>query len=91
MQQPMNLGGFPEEMHNFMFRSSELTGMDLIAMDIQRGRDHGLPPYIDIVKHCTNFVINDFNDLAESGSISIEVSNRFVTFFAGTMFSKPFT
>lgn len=71
MHQPMNLGNFSDEMRNFLFRSSEITGMDLLAMDIQRGRDHGLPPYVDIVKYCSNLDIKDYHHLF--GLISDEV------------------
>ncbi|GIY40919.1 chorion peroxidase [Caerostris extrusa] len=41
-------------------------GGDLSATDIQRGRDHGLAPYVHIVRFCTggNVVIESFDDLA---------------------------
>ena len=46
---------FPEEGADF--------GGDLVARNIQRGRDHGIPPYIEFRKLWENKNVSDFEDL----------------------------
>ncbi|GFV80851.1 peroxidase [Trichonephila clavipes] len=43
-----------------------IEGTDLISIDIQRARDHGMPPYVEMVKYCSNgvIVISSFKDLS---------------------------
>lgn len=38
-------------------------GIDLCAVDIMRGRDFGISPYIDHFKRCAKVTINGWNDL----------------------------
>ena len=38
-------------------------GLDLIALNIQRGRDHGIPGYIEYRRICQVGPSNSFNDL----------------------------
>ena len=35
-----------------LFAGENRAGMDLAALNIQRGRDHGLPPFLTWVNHC---------------------------------------
>ena len=42
---------------------------DLLALNIQRGRDHGLPPYVTALKDCSARDIKSWEDLQNSNMI----------------------
>ena len=56
------------------------TGLDLVALNIQRGRDHGLPGYVAYREACGLGTANKFDDL--SSNIPPNVSITFSVIFA---------
>ncbi|GBM20615.1 Chorion peroxidase [Araneus ventricosus] len=54
---------------DFLYQPPDVPyGNDLSSTDIQRGRDHGLAPYVHLVRFCfgSNVKISSFEDLAPS-------------------------
>lgn len=65
LRQKINLAGYSSEILNKLFKGDNDIGLDLLSIDILRGRDHGLSPYHKYRKICnmrTN--VKMFNDLS---------------------------
>ena len=56
------------DLQNNLFQTTYANGttyaIDLLAFNINRGRDHGLQPYINYIKQCFNVTIKTFADLS---------------------------
>ena len=60
-------GTFGQQLQNALFEVANGTNgaqvaMDLFATNINRGRDHGLQPYVYYIKKCFNLTITNFTD-----------------------------
>lgn len=65
LKQKMKMDGYSSEILNKMFKNKKGLGLDLMSIDIQRGRDHGVPAYTRFRKMCNmKSNIKVFNDLA---------------------------
>ena len=56
----------------FNGREENKFGLDLIALNIQRGRDHGLPGYVEYRKICQVGPSNSFDDLGNNISPKVK-------------------
>lgn len=52
---------------NFLFGPPGAGGLDLASLNIQRGRDHGLPGYVETYSEAFGVQITEFSDLGSSG------------------------
>ena len=60
---------FAEDIINHLFEMSKndkASAMDLIALNIQRGRDHGVPGYNSYREECGLPKAFDFDDLSDT-------------------------
>lgn len=54
---------YVDDMAHLLFKTNNV-GTDVLALDIQRGRDHGLSSYSNYYKHCTDTSIHSWEDLS---------------------------
>ncbi|KAK3881472.1 hypothetical protein Pcinc_014084 [Petrolisthes cinctipes] len=54
---------FTSQVTGKLFRGSQSFGLDLVALNIQRGRDHGLASYITVREACGFSRVATFDDL----------------------------
>ncbi|XP_055337618.1 peroxidase-like [Paramacrobiotus metropolitanus] len=56
-------------------------GLDLVAMNVQRGRDHGLPGYMKFRKLCGLPTASNFNDLKTLNILPEDMANRLASVY----------
>ena len=66
---------FVEDVREELFDDGEF-GLDLIAINVQRGRDHGIPGYIKYRELCGLGKTNSFYDLKSNISPQVTTINR---------------
>lgn len=63
-------------MTNKLFKSYKKYGLDLLAIDIQRGRDHGIASYNNYRRYCNLKKVTKFKELIPEMGLEV-----FTTFF----------
>lgn len=57
---------FSVDVRNFLYQlPNRTTGLDLVSINILRGRDHGIPGYINYLDYCFGTKVSDWSDLYE--------------------------
>jgi hypothetical protein len=75
--QPANDVFFGEDLRNRLFGEILQGGMDLCAIDIQRGRDHGVPDYGSIRAAFGLAPISNFTEVSSDASITSSLSTAY--------------
>ena len=64
---------YDPEIRSFLFRMQKKYGGDLKAVDIQRGRDHGLPSYNELRSFCKLKKATKWEDFADHIPLSVGI------------------
>ncbi|KAK2585039.1 hypothetical protein KPH14_008560 [Odynerus spinipes] len=78
--QKMDLNLIPDITSKLYATDKNNLGLDAISLDIQRGRDHGLPGYNHYRKHCGLPIAKNFNDFLDY--IPLELVNKLRSIYA---------
>ena len=66
-QNAWQFGTYGNQLQNNLFQmtysNGTLTAADLFAINVQRGRDHGLQPYYKYFQACTGITVTSFSSL----------------------------
>ena len=62
-----------------LYKEGSQFGMYVVSLDIQRGRDHGLPGYNQFRKFCGRKVAKSFNDFLDvmPKSVGIIITSKY--------------
>lgn len=60
---------FIAQLSRFLFRGSNPFGLDLAAINIQRGRDHAIRPYNDYIEVTGHRRVLNFNEFGDAVSL----------------------
>lgn len=52
-----------DDLQNNLMDEADSMPIDLAAFNINRGRDHGIQPYVKYLEYCTGKTVRTFDDL----------------------------
>ncbi|MGK0365924.1 MAG: peroxidase [Saprospiraceae bacterium] len=68
-----------DDLRNFLFPSQggDPFGLDLASLNIQRGRDHGLPDYNSVRAYFTGFGAEEFSDITGDSATQVALADAY--------------
>lgn len=63
-----------DDVRNFLFGEPSDGGVDLVALNIQRGRDHGLLSYADMRKQLKLPQVKQFSDVSSDAEVQVRLA-----------------
>lgn len=84
-----------DEVRNFLFGPPGSGGLDLASLNIQRGRDHGLPDYNTVREAYNLDPVTDFSDITSDPDLQLLLSNLYagdinnIDLFVGGLIEDP--
>ena len=64
-------------LRNFLFGAPGSGGLDLAALNIQRGRDHGLPDYNTVRQYFTGQSISNFSEITNDANLQAALATAY--------------
>jgi hypothetical protein len=68
-----------DDVRNFLFGDPLAGGFDLVTLNIQRGRDHGLPSYNDTRRQLGLSAAGDFSDITQNEDLQQRLAAAYAT------------
>ena len=68
-----------DDVRNFLFGPPGSGGFDLAALNIQRGRDHGLPSYVEVRRALQMPPIRRFEDVSNDRQVRRRLSDTYAS------------
>ncbi len=64
-----------DDVRNFLFGPPGAGGFDLASLNIQRGRDHGLPSYNDVREQLGLGTVSDFDEISSDPNVQANLAS----------------
>ncbi|MEO1277468.1 MAG: peroxidase family protein [Planctomycetota bacterium] len=68
-----------DDVRNFLFGMPGMGGFDLASLNIQRGRDHGLPDYNTVRQAFGLAAVDDFDDISPDPAVQAKLASVYAT------------
>ena len=78
---------YDAEIRSYLFKRGKVYGGDLKAIDVQRGRDHGLPSYNDLRNFCGLPRASKWEDFSDHIPLAVNIYDYYDSLMIILVFS----